>query len=84
MSWCGKAPAFPFAAPSAIKRQLDALKRQGYTIVDHPHFNRILRPGIPTDVCYFEPLDREHFVVALLDNGLLPIGWNVVSIGTLE
>ena len=32
---------------------------------------------------YFAPLDREHFVVLLLDGKNKPIGYNVVSVGTL-
>jgi len=37
----------------------------------------ILRP-------YFATLDREHFVALLLDGKNKPIGYNVVSVGTLN
>lgn len=38
---------------------------------------RLLRP-------YFRDLDREHFVILLLDSRHRPSGMNVVSVGTLD
>ena len=76
--------SYQLKRPKTLKSTLPFYKIQlvrdpgiGYSITDPAGVVDYLIP-------YFKKLDREHFLVVMLDGRSRPVGVNVVSIGTLD
>jgi DNA repair protein RadC len=75
--------SFEFFTRAVVPVYEICLKRTGYVDTDHPY---VCSPGIAETVIqrYLADVDREHFVVLLLDTKNKMIGMNTVAIGGLD